>query len=368
MKQFIVLMFIFCLLTTFVQSSVQDDPEINGVPMSKWIAQLEDMNRGNQVRAARALAEAPPEYHKMLVPKLIPLLSAQRENTRPWAAMALGNYGPVAREAVPHLIPLLHDEQYERNRAAAAKALGQILKGAEPSEEVEKVVNELIRLFDDQYLDVRREAVRACGMIGLAAKACIPHLAKRIKDAAGGSSLIRSVGKEAVWTCGQFGPLAACHIDLLISVMHGGPVPETIEAIGKIGAVNDNVVPNIVDRMEQVASGTVHVQEGSRTPPMSGELIRANMQKGFEALARFGPKSAPAIPYLTRIVSGVDKQPKDYVLGALGVLKAIGAPASSAVPAIEKCLQSKDADIKKAAEEALTAIRSGGQGGAAPAK
>jgi hypothetical protein len=208
-------------------------------------------------------------------------------------------------------------------------------------------------------MDVRREAVNACGMIGLAAKSCIPDLVKRIGDAAGGNSTVRDAGKYAVWACGEFGPLAACHIDRLISIMHGGPVPETIEAIGKIGAVHDNVVPNIVDRMEQVAAGNVIVREGDRTHRIGGEAIRANMEKAFGALERIGPKSAPAIPYLVRLISapGWDKK-KDYALGALKALRAIGPAAADAAKTIEaNCVPSADADIRKAAEDALGSIR-----------
>jgi hypothetical protein len=211
---------------------------------------------------------------------------------------------------------------------------------------------------------VRREALTACGTIGLAAKSCIPHLAKRIGDAAGGGSPVREIGRQAVWACGEFGPQAACHIDLLISTMHGGPVPETVEAIGKIGAVHDKVVPNIVDRMELAAAGGVVVREGYRTHRMGGEDIAVYMEKAFGALERIGPKSAPAVPYLVRLISapGWEKR-KPYALGSLRVLRAIGPAAKDAGPAIEKCLASSDADIKKAAQEALAAVR-----GAAPEK
>ncbi len=335
------------------------DPELNGKPVSEWVQQLRSDNRGFQVRAARALAEAPEELRPLIMPLVVPLLRSDRENDKFVAAQVLGEYGPMARSAVPDLLPLLEGTQFERNRAAAAKALGQILKGAEPSEEVEKVTQELVRLFDDKYMDVRREAVTACGMIGLAAKSCIPALSKRIGDAAGGNSVVRDAGKYAVWACGEFGPLAACHIDRLISIMHGGPVPETVEAIGKIGAVHENVVPNIVNRMEEVAAGSVIVREGDRTHRMSGEAIRAYMEKGFEALARLGPKSAPATAYMVRLISAPGWQKnKAYALGALKVLGAIGPAANEAIQPIEaNCLTSSDPDIKKAAEDALAKIR-----------
>ena len=72
---------------------------------------------------------------------------------------------------------------------------------------------------------------------------------------------------------------------------------ETVEAIGKVGAVNDNVVPNIVDRMEQVAAGTVIAREGDRTPRMSGEAIAAiAILPGARGAAAFrrGPAREPS--------------------------------------------------------------------------
>ncbi len=336
------------------------DPDLSGKPLSQWVRQLRSDNRGLQVRAARMLAEAPEALRPIILPQVLPLLTSERENDKFVAAQVLGEYGPMARAAVPLLIPMLQGTQFERNRAAAAKALGQILKGAEPSEEVEKVTQELVRLFDDKYIDARREAVTACGMIGLAAKACIPALGKRIGDAAGDHSTIRDAGKYAVWACGEFGPLAACHMDRLISIMHGGPVPETVEAIGKIGAIQENVVPNILNRMEEVAAGNAIVREGSRSHRMGREAIQAYMEKGFEALARFGPKSAPATSYLVRLISAPGWQKnKAYALGALKVLGAMGAAAGGeALQTIKtNCLTASDPDIRRAAEEALEKIQ-----------
>ena len=103
---------------------------------------------------------------------MIPLLAAERENTRFPAAQVLGECGPVAKDAVPHLLPMLKGTQYERNRTAAAVALGKILKDSESSKQIDEVTEALIVCFKDQYSDVRREAARACGMIGPAYCRC----------------------------------------------------------------------------------------------------------------------------------------------------------------------------------------------------
>ncbi len=335
------------------------EPKLKGKTISHWLKQVDHPNRGLQVRAGKALAEAPEELHEMLIPKLIPLLKAERENTRPWAALALGEYGPKAKAAIPDLMPMLKGTQYERNRAAAAKALGQILKGAEPSPQVDEVVKEMIRLFDDQYLDVRHEAVKALGMIGMAAKACVPRLVKPMGYAAAGNSVTRNVGKDSIWTVGVFGELSKEHIDKMISIMHGSPLPHVIRAIGEVGPIHENVVPNIVDRMEKVASGTVIVREGSRTHHMGGGTITENMMAGFDVLEKWGEKSAPAVDYMMHLISHKNwARRMDYAKGALRVLGAVGPKAKKAVETIEKnCLASSDAEVKKAAEAALAKIK-----------
>ncbi|MFC1672433.1 HEAT repeat domain-containing protein, partial [Planctomycetota bacterium] len=150
-----------CLAVSVAPAGEEEVIKIKGKTLDQLIKQLDSPNRGLQVRAGRALSEAPKKIWEKIVPKLIPLLEADRENLRFIAAQTLGNYGPVARAAVPRLVPLLKGTQFERNRAAAAKALGLILLDAKESPEVTEVAKALVAKFNedyDQYSDVRRES------------------------------------------------------------------------------------------------------------------------------------------------------------------------------------------------------------------
>ncbi len=323
------------LMCSFAVGSAADggkeEPKIKGKPVSTWITQLKGSNRGLQVRAARALSEATSEQIPAIVPKLVPILESDRANDRFVAAQTLGNYGPPARAAVPLLVPLLRGTQFERNRAAGAKALGLILKDAKHDEEVEKVTLALTAKFNedyDQYSDVRRESVRALGMIGPAAKSCIPKLTRALTDYVQYSREHQMVRQQAAWTCGRMGPLAREHMDRLISMMHqeAHEVPEIVEAIGCIGLVHDNVLSNIIDKFEKTGEGT----------NWGGFKIAA-----LKALARFGDKSVPAVLMLKRTLArlGADRTSFAIRTELMKTLAAIGPKAKAMLPEIEAAVK-----------------------------
>jgi hypothetical protein len=86
--------------------------------------------KGNDVAVRGAAIEALGQIHGE--PDLvIPLLTAylDDENVNDEAATALGNYGSLAKAAVPKIIPMLHAPDKDA-RAAAAAALKQIDFGA----------------------------------------------------------------------------------------------------------------------------------------------------------------------------------------------------------------------------------------------
>jgi HEAT repeat protein len=354
---------------------------IGGKPISAILKQMSDANRGFQVRAAKTLAEAPVELRAQIVPKVMPLLKSERENDRFVAAQTLGEYGPVSRAAVPDILPMLEGTQFERNRAAAAKALGQILKDAHPSDEVEKVTQGLVKIFTDHYSDVRREAVKACGMMGPAAKLCIPELPVLFEDEAhhdrpqtGPSrSEMYMVHSAAAWTAGRMGPLSACHIDRLIAMMNGDRDISTtvVWAIGEVGPVHDNVIPNVVNRLEKALVG-----EGFSVGALSfciGDITAGTIQEYrdfcFNVLAKFGAKSKEAVPLMKRCISEGNWYDKNHISNAIGafkVMRAVGPAAKEALLALEAAVQLQQFDeripagivdeFKKQAQAALAAV------------
>ena len=327
------MLLVLCVLPAFSQA---DEPVIDRKPLSELVKQLRSENRGLQVRAARALSEAPTNLHAVIMPQVIPVLKSERENDKFVAAQVLGEYGAIARSAVPDLLPMLQGTQFERNRAAAAKALGQILKDAKPDKEIDEVTAALIVAFKDQYPDVRREAATACGMIGPAAQACISSLTPLIKEQPSGAKP-NMVSEAATWTCERMGPLASEHVDLLITQLpiEAGNMlvrsPAYVRALGAIGPVQDNIVPNILNNMEQYTAD--------------------NMVETWQALQKFGPKAEQAIPFTKRFLKiprlckvGDPRTPlqQSVIIEAMKFLRVAGPKAVEALPEVEMLAKRKE--------------------------
>lgn len=359
------------VLATAVVQADDGDLIIDGKPVATLVKQMKSENRGLQLRAAQALAKAETNDMPGIVPLLVTLLDSDRENDRFVAAQTLGNYGPLARPAALKLLPVLKGTQYERNRAAAAKALGQILVDAKPSEDIEQVTVALMGLFNDKYCDVQREAIIACGMIGPAAKACLPALPAKMDEATVDHA--DQIQRATAWTCGRMGPLAAMYADKLINMMHSRTYPQVVEALGQVGVANDSVVKNITARMEKV----MYTKDYMLYEAEAADYI----PKCLATLEKFGPKAKGAVPLINRCLSeGEWYNPWSirWAIGGFRVLGAVGTEAKETAPTIEKALQITRFDdriprevveqFKKEARAALTSVKGEdgeGMGGAA---
>ena len=109
------------------------------------------------------------QTQELKVERLIKALQDQEWEVRASAALALGNIGGGAGDAVPALIQLLQDQD-EWVRSRAASALGRIGGGAVDA------VPALIQLLQDQSSDVRLNAAVALKNIGT------PEALKAVKE------------------------------------------------------------------------------------------------------------------------------------------------------------------------------------------
>ena len=192
-------------------------------------------------------------------------------------------------------------------------------------------------------------------MIGPAAKSCIPKLTTPLTQGSHGlgssqDQEYRLVRRAAAWTCGRMGTLSKQHIDLLISRMHleGEYCVEVVEAIGLIGPVHENVVPNIVDKIESTGR------------PGDAGAFRT---KAFEALGRFGDKSLSALPLVKRILMGPahGNEVVTVKIAMLRFLAALGPSAKDLEPEIKAQLKFSHGgsreELAKLKEEATKAYK-----------
>jgi len=140
-------------------------------PSPRATAALEAMLRGGEpaaCQAAVALGEL-GEGAREAVPALVAALGHSDEDTRRAAAAALGRIGPGAIPALRDVLATA-DEKAKRE---AVEALGWIGAGA---------LSALVEALGDPSPPVRRSAARALGRLGPVAKDAVPALLRSVSD------------------------------------------------------------------------------------------------------------------------------------------------------------------------------------------
>ena len=149
-----------------------DEPMVNGKPLSAWTDQLKDKDAQKRSEAAQAIAQMGPLGRPAVKP-LVALLGDADGGVRFSAASALTAIGP---DAVPPLKDALKDKSADV-REMSAFALGEMGPNAKDAADALVAV-----LKDDKEAPVRRAAAEALGRLGPEVKSPIPALAAAVKD------------------------------------------------------------------------------------------------------------------------------------------------------------------------------------------
>jgi HEAT repeat protein len=166
---------------------------------------LEGKDENLRYIAANALGDIKVAEKKVIDALVRRLVEKDTSNTKSWAAYALGQFGPAAKGAIPHLVeviqrPQLSDAQedgaVDRCLSMAADALGEM--GEEAKDAVPVLVKLLHEDLQSRPLTVRAAAV-ALAKIGSAAREpalpAMRELLKRIRR--GGDGELERAVKEA---------------------------------------------------------------------------------------------------------------------------------------------------------------------------
>lgn len=138
--------------------------------------------------------------------------------------------------------------------------------------------------------------------------------------------------------------------------------------LGELGAVNDEVVPSLLKRLEDedksvrvdAADALAKIGQGvTEALPViykalwSGDELER--RTALYAVGRIGPEAKEAVPVLERILSAWVHSNEYHRYLAARALGSIGD--EHAVPTLKSVLTDRDANVRKAAKEALDKIQ-----------
>ena len=291
------------------------------------------------------------------------LLTSTDPVVRREAIFALAAIGPDAQSTVPGLIKSLNDPRFA-HRGAAAYALGRI--GGKPAEDALKVsVNEknaVVRLasacalieiepdsvetanfalpvlstaLKNERREIRREAARASGRLGVRAKKIVPELQQGLNDQD------RSVRRECLNSLANIGPASRPAVDEIIKNLdqHNAELRSiACYALGRIGNASAPAIPRLQQMLE---NGTPH-----------DKTVAA------WALVHIAPSPETrkaTIPVFAAALHGNDNpQVRLQVAETLG---EIGQDSPLAKDALEVALKDSAEVVRKAAEKALISLK-----------
>jgi HEAT repeat protein len=290
---------------------------------------------------------------KKAVPNVIPLLKSFLPQTTTAAIDTLGHIGPGAREAIPALVDCLSHPQRDIS-SHAALALPRI----DPLGEL--VVPKMIGLLNrGQQPWARSQAITVLARIGKPAKNAVPKLRERFTDPAEAEE-VRLAAARALWkiarstegvkviaaslskdgnqverfqTLAEMGPDAREAIGTLVAILRGRNQPArawALYVLGRMGPAGQEALPALMKELADTKS-----------------TLRMSV---LYALAQIGPAARAAVPELRKILK---TGPTDLRRVAATALAGIGRDAREAVPELTAALHDKDPQVQLAAAGAL---------------
>lgn len=242
-------------------------------------------------------------------------------------------------------------------RTACALALGKARSQAATS------VGALVGALEDKDPEVRAAAARALGSIGRAAHETVPRLQKLLKDPSA------KVRWGAATGLGEMGIAARPARAALIEATRdsdGRVRYFALDALAKLKLQPDELMDTIrraladSNKSARMQGCTLAESFGPKAAPVVPELVKLLRHPDYElqlpairALSEIGSKAEPAIPDLVRLLGSDLSLVRDQAREALvGFGKA-------ALPALEAATASENADQRAAVAEAIEEIEGG---------
>ncbi len=351
----------------------QDDPKLQGRPLSEWVEMLRGDRSADRRRAALlAVERIGPAKSPRVVPAVIAALRDDAdERLREAAAAALGRIGErlaarTAAEPVPFtagrdaLAAALRTDKSARVRAASATGLGRLQKN-----DAAGAVPELTAAVGskDAPPAVRAAAADTLRRLGERASEAAPALRQALTDAVPAlrqaledRSADAATRTQAALALGNVGEESAADVlRSLQNVLGDAQAPAGVrkavaETLGRIGP--------------DAAASSARLGELLAAKGTDVELRRA----AAGALDRFGAGARPALPALRQALQDEDRFVRGLALHAIGQQgAALGSEAHPTVAAVLVCLGDRVVEVRIAAAEAVAGLGAEGLGADLPA-
>jgi len=218
------------------------------------------------------------------------------------------------------------------------------------------------RWFDFHFhfdFERRGDGLRGLGVLGPAARAAIPDVAKLLDD--------RNFAQQAAYTLHQIGPEAA---PVLSQALKSTNTWTRSQAAGFLGASGDKAsVPSLIAALKDsdFITKSKAARALSRFPEQADVIVPALIgclddpddtfrMNAARALAAFGEKAKPAFPNLMKMVTNTN-----YQEGTTAVTVLMKIDSDAALTALIKNLESEDLEVRRTTAWALMITKARGK-------
>jgi HEAT repeat protein len=334
MARVLLLATLTALILAAVPASAQEDPVIQGRPLSEWLEVL----RGEKDSKARQVA-----LLFVGAAGAQPVVWRPQTLYRRGSVLAVELAGPArSRQVLPALVAALREDPEEVVREAAANSLGRLAAKARDSDEGKRFapVREGLTqaLAVDKSGRVRAAAAGALGKLNPElARESVAVLAAALADPV---SEVRGAAADSLRRLGKEAAPARSALEKLVQDRDADPLArvQAAQALGRIAEPAS--LPVLRDTLADVKAPT--------------DLRVA----AAEALAALGPSAADAVPLLASVLTADDSD-VGVRRAAVAALDALGIEARPAIPALKKAVKDRDKFVRCLAMHALGRIGTG---------
>ncbi|HSL21961.1 MAG TPA: HEAT repeat domain-containing protein [Vicinamibacterales bacterium] len=358
--------------------SIEAHAERGAEAVPALLATLKDPDLAIRYRAAYAVTSVDPAQAAPALPVLVEMMRSDvripGSSPRLLASVGLGRLGTAGADA---LVAALRDSSPETRQTAAGALMGsdEFPASAAPA---------LLAAVRDESATVRLQSLATLISRNVDPGLMVPAMMAALGDAS------QEVRVQAASGLGMYGSASRPAEPVLRKMAHEADRDISISAAAAVVAIDPDagrdLLPFFVTELSRETTGTGTFVIGGPDADLNGPTRRL---QSLWAIGRLGPRASSALPVLIRVwdrdtgmvqidagvaIALVDPKSAPTVvtsfvnalnaeddgethLAVLHRLKALGRAAGAAEPVVARFLTSDDPDIRKAAGEALSAIR-----------